>query len=80
MHYQQRFQLLLEFGADLDFHRAQGMGPEDLRGLDSFGADYPQAALLLLYRGTRRERRGRIWMLPVEDFLKNLSPARKLPV
>jgi len=25
MHYQQRFQLLLEFGADLDFHRAQGM-------------------------------------------------------
>ena len=52
--------------------------PEDLRGLDSFGADYPQAALLLLYRGTSRERRGRIQVLPVEEFLRELSPSRKL--
>ena len=49
--------------------------PEDLRGLDSFGAGYPQAALLLLYRGTSRERRGRIWVVPVEDFLKDLAGA-----
>ena len=52
----------------------------DIRGLESFGADYPEAELLLLYRGTSRERRGRIWVLPVEDFLKNLNPARKLSV
>jgi predicted AAA+ superfamily ATPase len=52
--------------------------PEDLRGLESFGADYPQAELLLLYRGTSRERRGRIWILPVDDFLKRVDPARKL--
>jgi uncharacterized protein len=52
--------------------------PEDLRGLESFGADYPQADLLFLYRGTSRERRGRIRVLPVEDFLKKFSPARKL--
>ena len=49
--------------------------PEDLRGLDSFGAGYPQAALLLLYRVTSRERRGRIWVVPVEDFLKDLAGA-----
>ena len=52
--------------------------PEDLRGLESFGADYPQADLLFLYRGTSRERRGRIWVLPVEDFLRERRPSRKL--
>jgi predicted AAA+ superfamily ATPase len=54
--------------------------PEDLRGLDAFGTDYPQAGLVLLYRGTRRERRGRVWILPVGDFLRSLTPARTLPV
>jgi predicted AAA+ superfamily ATPase len=54
--------------------------PEDLRGLDAFGTDYPQADLVLLYRGTRRERRGKIWILPVEGFLRVLHPARDLPV
>lgn len=53
--------------------------PEDLRGLESFRADYPEAELILLYRGTTRERRGRVWVLPVEDFLRKLDPARKLP-
>ena len=48
---------------------------EDLRGLAAFGADYSQAELVLLYRGTRRERRGRTWILPVEDFLRTLHPA-----
>ena len=54
--------------------------PEDLRSLEAFGTDYPQAVLVLLYRGTRRERRGRVWILPVESFLKALTPARKLPL
>jgi len=30
--------------------------PEDLRGLEAFTADYPQADAALLYRGNRRER------------------------
>lgn len=54
--------------------------PEDLRGLEAFGTDYPQAGLVLLYRGTRRERRGRVWILPVGDFLRALTPANTLPV
>jgi len=53
--------------------------PEDLRGLAAFGEDYPQAELILLYRGARRERRGRTWILPMERFLESLHPARKLP-
>lgn len=49
---------------------------EDLRGLESFGAEYPEAELLFLYRGTTRERRGRTWVLPAEDFLQALDPKR----
>jgi uncharacterized protein len=54
--------------------------PEDLRGLTAFATDYPQADVALLYRGTRRERRGRIWILPVDDFLRNLDPRKPLRV
>jgi uncharacterized protein len=49
--------------------------PEDLRGLEAFVQDYPQADVALLYRGTRRERRGPIWILPVDDFLRDLRPS-----
>lgn len=49
---------------------------EDLRGLEAFGADYAEAELVLLYRGTVRERRGRTWILPVEDVLRALDPRR----
>ncbi|MGE5198998.1 MAG: ATP-binding protein [Rhodospirillaceae bacterium] len=52
--------------------------PEDLRGLKAFGADYAEAGLALLYRGERRERHGRVWVLPVEDFLRELRPDRAL--
>jgi uncharacterized protein len=53
---------------------------EDLRGLEAFGTDYPQAELVLLYRGERRERRGRVWILPVGDFLKRLKPGGTPPI
>jgi len=49
--------------------------PEDLRALESFGEDYGNAALLLLYRGDHRERRSRITILPVEEFLRSLKPS-----
>ena len=52
--------------------------PEDLRGLETFIKDYPQAEAALLYRGARRERQGRIWILPVADFLRALDPAKDL--
>jgi predicted AAA+ superfamily ATPase len=54
--------------------------PDDLRGLDAFGADYARAELILLYRGSRRERRGRTWVVPVEEFLRQLHPERLLPL
>ena len=54
--------------------------PEDLRGLAAFGEDYPRADLVLLYRGARRERRNKIWIMPVDRFLASLPPERKLPL
>jgi len=50
--------------------------PEDLRGLLALGTEYAQADLVLLYRGERRERRGRIWIIPVDEFLLGLRPDR----
>lgn len=52
--------------------------PEDLRGLEAFAIDYPQAQLLLLHRGRIRERRGPIWIVPVDEFLNDLNPTRAL--
>ena len=62
----------------IEVKNAARVRPEDLRGLEAFGADYPLAELLLVYRGERRERHGRIWVLPVEDFLRDLRPDRLL--
>ncbi|MBI4219459.1 MAG: ATP-binding protein [Chloroflexi bacterium] len=51
---------------------------QDLRGLQAFVSDFPQAAPIFLYRGNVRERRGRVWILPVGDFLRELQPARAI--
>lgn len=47
---------------------------EDLRGLAAFGNDYPEAVRVLLYRGTLRERRDGVWIVPVAEFLSHLRP------
>lgn len=43
--------------------------PSDCRGLTSFGDDYPEASLFLLYRGNLPQRYNQILVLPVELFL-----------
>jgi predicted AAA+ superfamily ATPase len=49
--------------------------PEDLVGLKSFAADYPECKPLLLYRGQERLKIERIQCLPVEEFLRDLKPS-----
>lgn len=72
------------YGSDtfcaIEVKNAARVQPSDLRNLQAFGADYPEAELVLLFRGTTRERRGRVWILPVEEFLRNLIPTRGLPL
>lgn len=46
----------------------------DTSGLRTFVKDYPEAQPVLLYRGTDRKHRDGIPWLPVDTFLKALSP------
>lgn len=48
--------------------------PEDLRSLRAFREDYPEAALVLLYRGKERLKIDGILCLPVAEFLPALRP------
>lgn len=48
--------------------------PEDLRGLKAFGADYPQAMRLFLYRGKDRIKKDGILCVPCEEFLRGWRP------
>ena len=48
--------------------------PEDLRGLKAVREDYPTARLILLSRSTERLVIDGIMCLPVEEFLKGLTP------
>ena len=52
--------------------------PEDLAGLEAFGADYPEATRVLLFRGRERSRVRGTWCVPVERFLKEMRPDRGL--
>ena len=50
--------------------------PEDLRGLASFGDEYPEARRVLLYRGADRLAVGDVLCVPVGEFLTRLHPGR----
>jgi predicted AAA+ superfamily ATPase len=50
--------------------------PEDLRALKAFAEDYPQAELFLLYRGERRAKIDGVLCMPVEEFLRELTPGK----
>ncbi len=50
--------------------------PQDLRGLRTFGQDFPEAGRLLLYRGEERFERDGVLCVPCEEFLKQLRPGR----
>ena len=53
---------------------AERVRPEDLRGLEAFGDEYPEARRVLLYRGDDRLVVRDILCLPVGDFLMRLHP------
>lgn len=58
----------------LEVKNARRVHPADLRSLSSFRADYPQASVALLYRGTERLVIDDILCLPVEEYLRELRP------
>jgi len=54
----------------IEVKNARVLNPVDYNGLISFGDDYPEAKLLLLYRGSLLMKHKNILVLPVELFLK----------
>ena len=50
----------------------------DLRALRAFRDDYPEAETAVLYRGRERLRIDGVWCLPVEEFLRGMTPGRAL--
>lgn len=54
--------------------------PHDLKGLQAFLQDYPEAQPLLLYRGVEKLKIDGILCLPVSYFLKELVPNHSFPV
>lgn len=50
--------------------------PEDLKGLNTFLEDYPEASGWFLYRGNERLKKGRVTCVPVEAWLRGLVPGR----
>ena len=51
----------------------------DLHGLKAFKTDFPESTTLLLYRGEETIDRDGIRCMPVDIFLKNLSPKDPFP-
>ena len=53
---------------------------EDIKGLNTFLIDYPEAQAILLYRGTEVFRRGKVLCIPCALFLQQLIPDNQLIV
>lgn len=62
----------------IEVKNAESIRSEDLRPLNTFLQDYPEATAILLYRGKERLRKGAIWCLPCEEFLRSIEPQKPL--
>ena len=58
----------------LEVKNTDRIRPADLKGLRSFGDDYPESRRYFLYRGRDRLLRHGILCIPCEDFLRSLVP------
>jgi len=64
--------------AAIEVKNADRIRTEDLKGLRAFGAMYPQAVRLFVYRGRERSLIQGIHCLPAAEFLPAVHPARRL--
>ncbi len=58
----------------IEVKRGQEVHSSDLKGLQAFSDEYPEAHLLLLYTGKERRRIGSVDCIPVQSFLSKLRP------
>ena len=57
----------------IEVKNAARLSPKDLSGLKAFASDYPEANLILLYRGTERLLKNGVHCIPVSEFLTELA-------
>ncbi len=50
--------------------------PNDVKSLEEFLFDYPNAKALFLYRGEERLQIKNVLCVPIQEFLKNIIPNR----
>jgi predicted AAA+ superfamily ATPase len=62
----------------IEIKNSQRVHSQDLKGLEAFCADYPEAIPLLLYCGKERLKIRNILCCSLEDFLKNLTPEKEI--
>jgi predicted AAA+ superfamily ATPase len=58
----------------IEVKNTKNIRPQDLKNLSIFLKDYPASTAILLYRGEEILKRNNILCLPVETFLKNITP------
>jgi len=66
-----------EFWA-IEIKNSNKIDNRELKGLKAFNEDYPEANLLFLYRGNEKMKKDNILCLPIDIFLKQLTPNNKL--
>ena len=52
----------------------RAVAPDDVRGLNHFSEDYPEAKTLLLYRGNSQIIYKNVLCIPIDQFLMQLIP------
>lgn len=58
----------------IEVKRGKEVHSTDLKGLHSFGKEFPEATLLFLYLGKDKRKIDRVTCMPVAEFLVNLKP------
>jgi predicted AAA+ superfamily ATPase len=58
----------------IEVKRSPNLGPNDVKGLSAFKEEYPEAECLIVTQCKRREMFRGFPVIPVEQFLMNISP------
>lgn len=58
----------------IEVKNGTSINPGDLRGLEIFLEDYPEATAALLYRGKHRFKERNILCCPIDEFLLSINP------
>jgi predicted AAA+ superfamily ATPase len=62
----------------IEVKHGHSVNPGDVRGLEHFGEDYPEAERVLVYMGTVRLKVRGIDCVPVDAFLRSIVPGQPL--